>query len=271
MNEHETHSLDWNEDPFETPPGYEPGEEPSAFDRFVMVFTDPREAFSGLTFAPNRGSIIIWGIVIGLIVTVLGTAIITKMPETAELQRQRVSKQLDRLEQQYEEGKMTKEQYDGAKKVMSNMTGSQSIWPYLFAGLSVLILWLIGTLVLWAVARVLETGAETNLTFGVAFSTYMIASMIPIGMKILYTVMSLVTRDPIFTLSPALFVSDKTSYLATVLSMFDVSVIWWIIATGIGIATISGNKRTGKAIAIWATIVFVILGGLAALGAVFSG
>lgn len=261
------HDGAFDDDPFEE---YEPGEEPSAFDRFLMVFTSPREAFAGLTYAPNRGSIIAWGLLCGIVVIVLSMFIVTSMPESAELQRQRTAKQIEKLEQRYEEGKISKEQLDSTKEMMVKMGGGSGVLTYVFAVIGMPIVWLLGALVLWAVARVLESGSETNISFPVALSTFMIALMIPVASKVLYTVLALVTGNPMFTLGPGLFASDPTSVTGALASVFDIFMIWWIIATGIGISVIAGQASWVKAAVIWGVIIVVIIGGLSALGAIFN-
>jgi len=81
----------------------------SVFDRFLLLFTSPSQAFEGLDETPLPTSQIIISLTIGILVTAIMAFWITNQPE---IQREMQVMQADRIQKMVNDGKLTQEQAD---------------------------------------------------------------------------------------------------------------------------------------------------------------
>jgi hypothetical protein len=235
----------------------EPGEQKSAFERFAEVFTSPSTAFAGLRNATNRTSIILWGLVIGVIVNILAVALWSASPELVEQTR---DLQMAPLERAYEEGKLTKKQYEEISEQTSesfkNPFSAQSVLGFTIGPL---LGWAIAAAVVLGIGRGIGSSHEEGISYSTAFSIYVIALMITFIDKVLTSVAMFLTKSIHTSLSAAALLQTDNGILRAALSLISPFTIWWLIVLGTGIA-VNAHAPRGRAIALWSAFyVFITL------------
>jgi hypothetical protein len=245
----------------------EQGEQKSAFERFAEVFTSPSTAFDGLTYASNRTSIIIWGLVIGVIVNVLTVALWSASPQlvqqTRELQRAP-------LEKAYEEGKLTKKQFEEiSEQTDESFKKPFSAQSILGVTIGPLLGWAIAAAVVLGIGRAIGSSSEEGISYATAFSIYVIALMITFVEKVLTSVAMFLTGNIHTSLSAAALLHTDNGILRAALGFISPFTIWWLIVLGTGIA-VNAHAPRGRAIAFWSAFYVFITLAFAAVAQLFG-
>jgi hypothetical protein len=245
----------------------EQGEQKSAFERFAEVFTSPSTAFDGLRNATNRSSIIVWGLVIGVIVNVLTVALWSASPE---LVRQTRDLQMAPIERAYEEGKFTKKQYEEfSEQIDESFKNPFSVQSLLGVTLGPLLGWAIAAAVVLGIGRGIGSSHEEGISYSTAFSIYVIALMITLVEKVLTSVAMFLTGSVHTSLSAAALLQTDNGILRAALGFISPFTIWWLIVLGTGIA-INAHAPRGKAIAFWSAFYVFITLAFAAVAQLFG-
>jgi hypothetical protein len=245
---------------------YEPGEpieEKSAFERFIEIFTSPSEAFSGLLWAQNRGSIIVWGLILGVVINVVAGMLMIPSPDKFEERKQ---EQLQKFEKMHAEKQLDNDQYKLMKERVEGSTRDQvMLWAPITTALFVPIVWLIIAVIGFVVTRILERDRDEGLTFGATLCVLLIASMITNVERIVSGVGAFLTDRPEFSLDPSYFVKTDILPVRFLMGLANPFTIWWMVVFGIGLALLARVPK-GKAIAVWVGV--WIVGGLLITGGI---
>ncbi len=245
-----------------------PYEDPmSPFDRFVKVFTGASRAFEGLLDSPKKGSIIQWGYLLAILITMASTLILNSSVEMSPRIKAEMDKYREKFEQQYKEGKYTKEQYEQIVSQFDQQAdmSTNAIWPTLFRA----VWWIFGGLIVFAISKALEKEPDERLTFSASLSVYMIALMISVVLHVVYTLLAVALNNYDYGLTLWAAIPTKSIMTTAVLGLIDPAEIWWMIAVGTGIAVIS-RTSTKKAITVF-SVTWLAINGIYLLGTYYVG
>jgi hypothetical protein len=243
-------------------------DEKTAFDRFIEAITAPSEAFAGLGWSPRRKSIIVWGVVIGIIVNAVAVVLVNSSPGFLESIKE---KQLKPLEKMDESGKLKKEDYDKAVERIESMDQqSVIVWQIPYVVLMLPVWWIIASAVLYGICRAVGPPNEESINYLTAWSAYMIALIVSHIETLLTAAGMYFTRNVDFSLSAGALLHTDNIFLATALRLVNPFTLWWIAVVGIGIAVI-GRASRGKAIGIWAAFWIILNLVIGAVNQLFTG
>lgn len=237
---------------------YDDATDQSPFERFGKVFFNPREAFTGLLGNRQIRKIIAWGLLVVSIIQVFSGVLISSNPKIAEDARRLSIEAFDKM---VKEGELKPEKRDEVIKQMddSQQQGTFGVMLKAFGQLVLYtILSLLFALVMLGLARWFEVEADDRLTFGVIWAVAIIAMMVLNFGDIVNAILQYLTGKSTMNLSLAQFFSIENWTLLFVISWYSLFFFWWVISSGVGIATVS-KSNSGKAIAVFGGIMMIVL------------
>jgi hypothetical protein len=157
-------------------------------------------------------------------------------------------------------GKMTQEQFDRASEMMESGGGTLfMVIGSVGAGVSMVVIFFGGSLVLWLAARFGLKFAGTYKkileVFGLTWFIGILGSVITLIMMNYFGSMYAIP-------APSALISslDTSGYGYRLLSSLNVFTMWQVIVLGIGIAKVSGKSNgTGMSVAIGCWLLFILL------------
>ncbi len=205
--------------------------------RIINIFVAPQE-----TFKAEKEKTMWWlPLVLFLVLTTVGAFMMR--PVTLKIQQ-------DKVVESMEKQGMTQEQIDEALERVNKMSGVMMVVPQIVTQfimfLAVAGLWLF-------VANVLIGGSLRFVhTMSVTAYSWMVVA---VGMLIKAPIMT--AKESINVhFSPALLLSDDSTFLYKLLAQFDLFNIWCFLLVTIGLAVMTG--KTNKQVRPWTVLFFLI-------------
>lgn len=248
-----------------------PAEPMSLGSRLFNVFSAPRDVFESVRAAEMRHTNWIVPILILLVVSWVGTAVIFSQPH---IKRQVIEMQEKAIDQQVAQGKIPKEKAEEIKVATEK-----------YAGIGVQISAYVGTafisfaspfwwaLLTWLVGAKFLKGSFDYLK---ALEISGLAGMIGVLAGIVKTLMILVTGSLFANAGPVLLLKefDSTNALHSVVAVFDLMTFWELVVRAVGLACLA-RVSFGKAVAwvfgLWAAVTGTFMGIGFAAQAIFGG
>lgn len=219
---------------------------PSLISRVIGIITSPRATFEQIVAAPRVGGALA---LVALISAVLvGGFLATATGQQAWLEQAVASQEAWGME-------VTDEQYAGMQK-MAPMAPYLSGVPYLFI---IPISAVIMSGLLYAIFNAMMGGSATfkQLLSVVAHSQIIMALALIVSTPINYMKGSMTGATSLSVLFPML---DESSFLARLLGMIDVFVVWYVIVLSIGLAVLYRRKSKSVAMVLFGIYAVIAIG-----------
>jgi hypothetical protein len=229
----------------------------SPFERFADAFVAPTEAFGGLCHSPKRASVVIFGMIIGIIVNLATLVLLTQSPEIVDQLKQR---QLASAVKLRDEGKISNEDFHKIESRFDEAAGKTFSWQAMLGIIVVSpITWALATVLVFVLGRALGSAYEEGISYLTSLSVYMVAFMIPLLEKLLQSVAQFLTRNINFKFSPSVLVHTDNYIFKAALDLINPFTIWWIFVLATGIALVSGTTRSRVMLFWWGVYAFLAI------------
>jgi hypothetical protein len=225
--------------------------------RVVNVFSAPSELYNEVAVAPVQSSSWVIPLIISILLAVLAVFIIYN---NTMLRQQVMDLQQEGMKKAVAEGKMTQQQFDQAAGMMESSGGALfMVIGGIGAGVSMVIMFFGGSLVLWLVARygLKFTGTYKKMleVFGLTWFIGILGSVITLIMMNYFGSMYAIP-------APSALISslDTSGYGYRLLSSLNIFTLWQVIVLGFGISKMTGKSNgAGMGVAFGCWLLFVLI------------
>jgi hypothetical protein len=224
----------------------------SLFARFWGILTAPRETFADVAARPRWFDMMALVLIVTAICT--GGFFATQVGQTAWLDKVAESARQSGRE-------MPEAQWATMQKVASYMGPIYAVSTLVIAPL----MWLIVTGLLFAVFNAALGGTAT---FRQLYAVFVHSTAVTVVQQLFVTPLNYVRETMSSATNLAVFLPmlDEGSFLAKLLGMVDLFLIWWLVVLSIGLAVLF-KRKTGPI----ATGLFIVYGVIAVIAAAFFG
>jgi hypothetical protein len=224
----------------------------SLFARFWGILTAPRETFADVAARPRWFDMMALVLIVTAICT--GGFFATQVGQTAWLDKVAESARQSGRE-------MPEAQWATMQKVASYMGPIYAVSTLVIAPL----MWLVVTGLLFAVFNAALGGTAT---FRQLYAVFVHSTAVTVVQQLFVTPLNYVRETMSSATNLAVFLPmlDEGSFLAKLLGMVDLFLIWWLVVLSIGLAVLF-KRKTGPI----ATGLFIVYGVIAVIAAAFFG
>lgn len=235
-----------------------------------MVVTAPRRAFKGLQHAA-LGPIIGVSLLVAVVLVMISIALIfSSKGFVQEINNQQVEMLEKRLDSPDINEAQKAQIEDGIESVKSH--GPIIMFTALALGGAIRapILLLLLASALFVIAKILETGRETRITFGQALAVASLSSIVTALAGVVFALIALAVGNIELAEGIGGLVHTDSAALGALIGALSPAYLWWYIVVGIGIATIAKSTVMKSTISFASVMIvcFVLLG---IVGSMISG
>lgn len=237
----------------------------SPMDRVLYVVTAPKRAFEGL-LSTEVGAVVGWGLLVSVILSVVMVVIMQTNDAYIEVSN---TVQQEKMAEVLNNPDLTDEQRESMEDSMGMISSPTFLILAAVLGVAILvpIMMVLAAVLVFIIAKILESGRESYLRFSHAMAVTSLGFIVSVLGSLVLTVISLLT-DPAVAVNQsglAGLLNVDTPALAGVINGLSPNMLWYYAVTGLGIASIARTSWLKGAI-IFGAIMTVLTIGLSMLG-----
>lgn len=246
------------------------GEELTATDRILYVVTSPRRAFQGL-HRVRLGSVIGISMVVTVVLMIISTAMMFSSENFVDTIRE---SQVEALEKARDRPGISQADEEAIDRKIADVENTSPttymILGSIFPALGMLLVLCIIGLIVFMIAKILESGRETRVTYGQSLAVASLSSIVTSVVGLVMGLIVLATGNAELARGLGTLVETDSAVLQGLIGSLSPGYLWWYIVTGIGIAALS-RSSVAKSTFFFAGVVIVCLIILGVIGSALGG